>query len=324
MKFTELAKSLKEGLSRAYLIQGEEAYFRDHAVSSIRAACGLTQPALNDVRYEGEALKGEKFTELISSLYTMPFFDALRLVRLYEFYPTAQEWEKVAAYLAAPCATTVLAIVNTGAKKNELAKKKGLVFVDCGRESEEVLCRWLFGLARRAGLSPESDAVALMVRYCNFDAARMRLEVRKLALLLGEGGALTRQTVEAYVAKDVDYKIYELTQAASRGNGTVFSEILHDLMEKGFDENAALAALTAHFRSLAEIASMSGSDEEIARALGIKAYAVRKNRETVARLGKGRARELYAALYDLSAGMRSGKYTKSGALSAAVAKIFFG
>ena len=324
MKFTELARDLKEGIRRVYLIQGEEAYFRDHAVSSVRAACGLTQPALNDVRYEGEVLKGEKLSEVLASLTTLPFFDEFRLVRLYEFYPTGKDLERFSAYLSAPCETTVLLIVNTGAKKSELAKKKGLTFVDCGRESEDVLCRWLFGLARRAKLAPESDAVALMVRYCNFDAARMSLEIRKLAVLLGEGGALTKEVVEAYVAKDVDYKIYELTHAASRGNGTVFSEILHDLLEKGSDENAVLGALTSHFRTLAEIASMKGTDEEIAKLIGIKPYAVRKNRETVVRLGKGRARELYAALYELSAGMRCGNCTKWGALSAAIAKIFLG
>ena len=54
MKFVELAKSLKEGVAPVYLVEGEESYFRDHAVESIRAACGLINPALNDARYEGE------------------------------------------------------------------------------------------------------------------------------------------------------------------------------------------------------------------------------------------------------------------------------
>ena len=59
MKFVELAKSLKEGVAPVYLVEGEESYFRDHAVESIRAACHIANPALNDVRYEGDALKGD-------------------------------------------------------------------------------------------------------------------------------------------------------------------------------------------------------------------------------------------------------------------------
>lgn len=92
MKFVELAKSLKEGVAPVYLIEGEEAYFRDHAVESIRAACHIANPSLNDVRYEGDALKGD-IPSLVRALETLPFFDDKRLVRVYEFYPTEREWE---------------------------------------------------------------------------------------------------------------------------------------------------------------------------------------------------------------------------------------
>ena len=329
MKFVQLAKSLKEeGLKNIYLVEGAEAYFRDHAVSSIRAACALTQPELNDIRYEGETLKGERLTAFVSELFTLPFFDERRLVRVYEFYPTDREWENaLKAYAGAPCSSTVLVIVNTGnsgGKRAELKRKSGIEYVDCGKETEEMLSRWLFGVVKRANLTIDGDAGSLMVRFCNFDAARMSLEVKKLSLLLGEGGCITRRVVEENVAKDVEYKVYELTQAASRGNFSAFSEILHDLMEKGFDENAALSSLTAHYRTLTEVAGMKGSDADVGKALGLNPYVVKKDREVISRLGKARAQEQYLRLYELTAGMRGGLYTKSGALSAAITKIFFG
>lgn len=187
-----------------------------------------------------------------------------------------------------------------------------------------MLAKWLMGTARRAGVSFEGDAVSLMIRYTNFDAARMNLEVKKLALLYGEGAKISRAAVEEHVAKDVEYRAYELSQAASSGNKNGFFTILHDLMEKGFDENDALSVLVSHFRSLAEIAGMGGSDEAIGKALGLHPYAVKKNREVLSRLGKDRARSLYLRLYTLSADMRSGLFTKSGALEGAIAEIFFG
>ncbi len=325
MKFVQLAASLKEGLAPVYLLEGDEAYFRDHAEKSIRAACGLTQPALNEVRIEGETLKGDRLADFISDLYTLPFFDERRLVRVTEFYPTEREWEKLAPYIAAPSPTTVLVIVNGGKKQGaaDLKRKGGVTYVDCSRESEEALSTWLFALMRRSRLSADADAVMLMVRYCDRDAARMKNETEKLRLLLGENGRVTREVVEQEVAKDTEYKIYELTQAASRRNGTAFMEILHDLTEKGFDEYAVLAALLSHYRTLYEISNMAGSDAEVSKALGIKPFAVQKNRETAARLGKKRVEELYSRLYALSAGARSGAYSKSGALLSATAKIFF-
>ncbi len=327
MKFVQLAKNLKEeGVAPVYLIEGDEAYFREHAVEAVRAACALAQPALNDVRLEGDTLKGDELLKLIAQLSTLPFFDERRIVRLYEFYPTEREWETyLKPYCASPCPTTVLLIVNTGAKKGaDLKRKGGVTYVDCGKETEEMLGRWLFGLVKRTGLSIDGDAASLMVRYCNQDAARMKLEVEKLGLILGHGGRITREAVESYVAKDVEYKIYELTQAASRGNSSAFFQILNDLMEKGFDENAALSSLTSHYRTLAEITNMRGTDAEIGQTLGIKPYAVQKNRETARRLGEAKVRELYLRLYKLSADVKCGVYTKSGALSAAIAKIFFG
>ena len=169
----------------------------------------------------------------------------------------------------------------------------------------------------------DADAAQLMVRYCARDAARMKSETEKLACVLGENGRVTRGSVEEYVAKDVEYKIYELTQAASRRNFPQFSEILTDMLGKGSDEHAVLAALTSHFRTLCEISAAGGTDADIAKLLGVKPYAVQKNRETLSRLGRGRVQALYEGLYALSSGARSGLCTKTGALFTAIAEIFF-
>ena len=327
MKFVQLAKSLKEGISPVYLIEGDEVYFRDNAVSAIRAACKINNPMLNDARYEGETLKGEGLSALVRALGTLPFLDNMRLVRACEFYPTEKEWEMyLKKYCANPCPSTVFLIVNSTKKANgaQLSKKSGVTYVDCSREDEETLSRWLFGVSRKMGIQMDADAAQLMVRYCARDAARMRMETEKLAYVLGENATVTRAAVEEYVAKDIEYKIYELTQAASRRNFAQFSEILADMLGKGSDEYSVLAALISHFRTLCEVSMSSGSDAETSKILGVKPYAVQKNRELVSRLGAERVRVMYEKLYALSSGAKSGIYGKTGALDDAVAQIFFG
>ena len=327
MKFTQLNKSLQDGVAPAYLIEGEEAYFRDAAVNAITDKLNITQPLLNNVRYEGESLKGDRLLAFRDELYTLPFFDEKRLVRVYGFFPTEREWESaMARYLESPSPSTVLLIVNEGKKANtaDLKKKKGLTFVDCAREEEETLSRWLFSLMRKSELKPDADACTLMVRYCARDAARMKAETEKLVLLLGQGARVSAAHIEEYVNKDAEYKVYEMTQAASRGNFAKFQEIMDDLMKKGFDEFAVLSSLTAHFETLTNVSNLSGSDEEIAKVLSQNAYAVKKNREIVRRLGKERVKALYEELYSLGAGAKSGMYQKQGALSLGIAKIFFG
>lgn len=326
MKYIELSKTLKEGPARIYLVEGDDAYFRDGAVKAIKEACALTQPLLNESCAEGETLKGDAFLSFLSNLYTAPMFDELRFVRVNSFFLGEREWERFKGYCEKPCPSTVLVLVNAVKKQGavDLKRKGGITYVDCSRESEETLSRWLFTLMRREGLAPDQDAVSYMVRCCAQDAARMKSETSKLKSILGEGGRVTRAAVEEYVPKDAEYKIYELTQAASRKNFDAFTDILTDLMNKGFDELAALGSLCAHYRTLAEIASSNLSDKELSETLGVKPYAVGKNREAVTRLGAKRVCELYRKLYALSCGSRSGVYHKSGALTAAIANIFFG
>lgn len=326
MKFTELAKRLKEKLESAYLIEGDDAYFRDGAVKSIKEACRICQPLLNEACFEGETLKGDALASFLGNLYTAPLFDEKRFVRVNGFYPNEREWEGLKSYLANPCSSTVLVIVNDKKKQGgtDLKRKGGICFVDCSKESEETLSRWLFSLMRREGLVPDSGALAYMVRICAQDAQRMKSETQKLAVILGEGGVVTREAVEEYVPKDTEYKIYELTSAASRKNFDAFGEIMNDLLVKGFDEIALLSALCSHYRVLAEISSSSENDASLAQTLNLKPYALTKNRETVARLGGARVRELYKKLYALSSGSKSGLYGKTGALTASIANIFFG
>ena len=307
-----------------YLLEGEEAYFRDAAVKAITEKLNITQPLLNNVRYEGESLKGDRLTAFRDELYTLPLFDEKRLVRVYGFYPSERDWAAMEGYLQNPAPSTVLLIVNEGKKGVDLKKKKGVTVVDCAREDEETLTRWLFSLMRRNNLNADAEACTLMVRYCARDASRMKAETEKLVLLLGEGSKVTTRHIEEYVNKDAEYKIYEMTQAASRGNTAKFYEIMDELMKKGFDEYAVLSSLTSHFETLTAVGNLSGSDEEVGRILSQNAYAVKKNRELVRRLGRERVKELYEGLYELGAGAKSGKYQKQGALFLAIAKIFFG
>ncbi len=327
MKFTELSKSLKEELSPVYVIEGNDAYFTDHAVSALREACNIAQPALNDTRTEGETLKGDALSAFFDSLYTLPFFDERRFVRLSEYHPSESEFSRgLQKYLVDPCPTTVLAIVNHEKKGNtvDYKKKKGITYVDCSHADEETLTKWLFALLRREGLSADTDAVARMTRYCAFDAARLKKESEKLLLLLGEGGRVTREVVEEQIERDVEYKIYELTQASSRGDFTSFTEISEDLFKKGYEESSAIFSLSAHYKTLLQIAELGRlSDAQIAERTGQKPYAVKKNREIVDRLGERKIRDRFLALERLSAEIRSGKITSSGALTDAIAKIFF-
>lgn len=329
MKFTALKKHLQsEGVQPVYLLEGEELYFRDKGAEMIKSAC-LSQPQLNYVSFDGTAMKGDKIARIAEAVCAFPFLSKKRVVLVSEFYPSEREYETYLKPLfARPVETSVLILVNSGMGKPKTGvcdwkKKPNVTFVDCGRAEEQDAVKWVYLTLRGAGIAADGKVCSDIVRYCNGDMARIAGETEKLKAYADGGGTLTSEVVDALVYRDSEYKLYELSQAAARKDYTRFVEIMDGMVGKGYDENAFLNALCAHFRTLFEVASFKGSDLQAAQALGMKEYAVRKSREQAARFPADTLGGYYADLYEALATARAGEITFSAALETAIGKIFF-
>jgi DNA polymerase III delta subunit len=134
---------------------------------------------------------------------------------------------------------------------------------------------------------------------------------------------LTDEIVDEVVYPDSEYKIYELSNAVSRKNYGEYVKIMNELSAKGFDETALLATLAAHFKGVYEVSIMKGSDAEIAAALGLREFAVKKNREQAKSFGRERLAYLYESVFEAISGFKCGELTQNAALKLVTAKIFF-
>ena len=72
--------------------------------------------------------------------------------------------------------------------------------------------------------------------------------------------------------------------------------ILKDLLAHGYNETELLSTLASYFKSLYEVSISRESDGEIATVLGLKEYAVKKNREQAAKFTKEELLEYYLDL----------------------------
>jgi DNA polymerase III delta subunit len=134
---------------------------------------------------------------------------------------------------------------------------------------------------------------------------------------------LTDEIVDALVYPDTEYKKYELANALARKNYSAFMRILGDLLSHGYNETELLSSLASYFKTLYEVAISKGSDGEIAAALGLKEYAVKKNREQAAKFTKEQLLNFYNAVYDGISAIKCGELTPSAALKSVTAKLFF-
>ena len=324
MKFTQLKDDIKEGARSIYLIEGDDAYFRQKAEEQLKAAF-LEMSELNFSAFDGSQYRGASLTEITSALSAYPFMAEKRLVKLYEFYPTEGDYEK---YLKPTFEnfpqTTVLLIVNSQGKKGvDLKRKKCVTYIDCNKSDRETVAKWAYITMKRAGVSSTVEACEAVADYCLCDMARVSKEVEKL-VEYADGGQVTKQLVDELVYKDADFRIYQMTGAVARRDFSTFAEICFDLLSKGYDENAVIASLLNYFKNLLTVAEAAMPEKELAAALKMSDYVYGKTRQQARAIGSERLIKYINALYALAAAFKSGKMTVDGALESALANVFFG
>ena len=323
MKFTQLKDDLKEGARSIYLIEGDDAYFRQKAEEQIKGAF-LQLPELNFSTFDGAQYKGANLGEIITALSAFPFMAEKRIVKISEFYSTEGDYEK---YLKQTFEnfpeTTVLLIVNTQGKKGvDLKRKKCVTYIDCNKSDRETVAKWAYLTMKRAGVPSTVEACEAVADYCLCDMARVSKEVEKL-VEYGKGGQVTKQSVDELVYKDADYRIYQMTGAVARRDFSTFAEICFDLLSKGYDENAVIASLLNYFKNLLTVAETALPDRELAATLKMSDYVFGKTKQQARAIGSERLLKYINALYSLAAAFKSGRMTVDGALESALANVFF-
>ncbi len=323
MKFIQLDGDLKSGVKNIYLIDGDDAYFRTKAEAMIKSAC-LEMPELNFTAFDGAQYKGAALTEITSAILQVPFMAEKRVVKITDFYPTEADYEKYIAPLIENFPdTTVLIIVNSAGKKGvDLKRKKCVTYVDCNKTDRETVAKWAYLTMKRAGVASTVEACEAVADYCLNDMARVSKEVEKL-IEWGRGGQITKADVDALVYKDADYRVYQMTGAVARRDFDSFTDILRDLLSKGYDGNAVLASFINYFKTLLTVISSDMNDTDLAASLKMTDYVLGKNRQQARAIGAERLVKYINSLYALVAALKSGQITPDGALEAAVTRIFF-
>lgn len=330
MKYVDFRKFTDDnGAMPIYLFEGEEVYFSSKGEAFLQSRF-VSQPLLDYTSFDGTALKGEKLSALTDAVNSFPFMSEKRLVRVTELYPTEKEFE---AYLQPlfdnPPSSSILLIINSGKAKTgtlPLAKQKNVTFVDCGKADEETIKKWIYLTAKKAGVYADGVTCGLLAAYCNYDMSRVSMETEKLLQYCEAVGAqrMTDEIVQENVAPEAEYKIYELTNAVSRKNYADFVTILQDFLQKNVEIISLLSMLGSYFKTLYEVKLMRGTDGSIAAELGLKEFAVKKNREQASKFTKEELFVCYDAIFQSVSAIKCGELTPNAALKQVTARIFLG
>ncbi len=329
MKYVEFKKFTDEnGAQPIYLFEGEERYFLEKGEELIKGKF-LADTTLDFAAFEGGALKGDKLKDLLDALNCFPFISQKRVVKVSEFYPTEKDYETyLKDYFEKPASTTILLIVNSSKLPKaavNLSKKGKVTYVDCSKSDEETIKRWIYLTCKKEGIFADGVTCGKIAQYCVLDMSRIAKETEKLLVYckVKKVERLTDEIVDEVVYPDTEYKIYELSTAALRGNFASYAKISKELMVKGFDELSLLSSLSYAFKTAYEVSLVKGSERDIAAKLGLNEYVVKKNREQALKFGKQEVERIYNRLYDAVCRIKSGELSPEGGFNGVTAAIFF-
>lgn len=303
MKYTEFKNGLEDGQSfSVYLFEGEDAFFRERGMALLKSKF-VQQPDLNFVRLDADCTPGQ----LVTSLEGYPFMSNKRMTVIREFYPKQDYFKSgLKDYLLNPSDSAILVILNE--KSCDALKKFDCVcVVECNKADLSLLVRWIKGECQRAGVDIDGQTATAISEYCLSDMTRIETETKKLISYVGAGGTVTLKDVDDMVAKDSEHKIYEMTDYIAKKQFEKAVSVIKDMTAKGETPQRILTYIYNYFRRLLHVAISDMSSAEIAKAFGVKDFAVQKMQRQAAAFKKRSLKSAVDALSNADYKIKSGQ-----------------
>ncbi len=319
MKFQDLKNSLAEQIFPIYLVEGEDAFFRNRAVALIKEAC-LTEPDFNYTRFVGSEIKGQ-YDSLLSAVRIFPFMSEKRVVEVIDFNPTATDLKDKALleYLKSPEDTTVLIIVNKS-KCDALKKFPSVTLVDCQKADSDVIAKYIRAKATKAKLIISSSVCQKIIDYSLSDMSKIDGEINKLIDYCNGRAEITEADVDKIVSKDLEYKIFEIVQLVAKRNYDSAYKFLSEITSIA-EKQQFLVSLYYQFRRMFYASVTAGDADEVAEILGDKRYTIIKARELARLFSNKRLKEIMQNLARLDGEFKTGEISLDSAFSQAVFSV---
>lgn len=312
MKFSELKKELNNKVARFYIIKGDDAFLRTRAQQMIENRSVKTLEDLNITRYNDENYNIES---ILTDLSAMPMMSDFRVVVLKDLtVKSSNDIDAIHKLLDKKLTNNIL-IINDGINVNWYKPlMQDAVVVDCGALDETMLQRIALKDFQNNGVSINADALQNLIRFCNCDMGRISNEVNKLSNYVGKSNTVTNEIVKQLVTKDLEYNIFELSNAVAKKDGATAIGIVKHLLNQKESSQVLLMMILSNFRRMFFAVITKDSNAELAKKLGTKEYAIKIAKDLGKRFGAMRLKNILEFGAELDYKIKSGAMTADNAL----------
>ena len=324
MRYEDLDNKLKMGVGNVYIINGGESLLTVGALSKIEKALNITLPDFNKNVFMDDYTRGAG--AIIDSCQALPFCDAKRLVVVHDYLGKKNESERkiFLKYFEKPNPTTCLVFFST-TKSDFFTSLEGKVEnIDCEKPSPIFLNNFVESKLKEKGIVADRVAVLKLVEYCNNSITKLDTEIDKIAAIIGSGVKLLAEDVENYVTKDLEYVIFDLTNAISEKNGDKAFALIDAMLKNKEQPSKIISTMQSHFRRLFFIARSNCSVAELSKYLGVKEFAISKYKAQLKNFSQVELKRAFDLCAKTEYATKSGEMDAKNAVGYLVASILNG
>lgn len=307
MKYVAFSKEISsDNLSPCYFLQGEDFYFKNSAISKIVNVSGVEEKAINLSKYTAENVR-----DFIQSLDFFPMLSEYRISILETDKITDDVKLALEKYALNPNFSTIAIVNYSGVKKAQL---KGFLEVDCGKESLDVVKKWIILTLRKNGIGiAEQTATAIATRLdCNMGKVANVVDV--LCAYKNFQGQIEEVDVELLVPDEIEGEVFDLVNAIVEKDVNRVFPILEKIKLQKLEPTPFISMLYNNYRRMFFAAITEKDLSEIAEGLKVKEYAVKKAKELSKKYSKIKIKRSIDYLRNLEAGIKTGKISSQSML----------
>jgi DNA polymerase-3 subunit delta len=304
MNYLDLKKHLNSGNTfPSYLILGEDDYLKTSALKLLVDAVAPNNE-FNQSFFTTENIDEKKLIEICNS---GTFFGGKKIVVLKEYdgQKTPKLTESIKEYLKNFNESTVFVIV-VNAEKSVFTLLKNIEQIKCDRLDRKLLTDWIVSTANKKNGKINLSAAELLVDYTNGFLSKIEIELNKL-LDYKNGAIIDENDIVLLVKKDLEYSIFELTDALAQKNEQKALQIANDLLTDRKTASSILPLISKYFRRLFYVSVTKLSDSEIASLLNVKEYAINITRRQVGVFGAKQLKEIVELCAELDFKLKNSK-----------------
>ena len=272
MKFAELKQSLKNNVKNAYFLVGKDYFLLNQAEKLITKKCVTNFFEINVQKFNDENFDIDK---LLNSLNSAPFGDEKKVVILSEINLSTQEQKMLKDYLKNQNSFTCFVLKDIEQKACYKNLLEHFEIVDCDNLDIETLKILIINKFAKNGIKIDNYATRTIIDYCNSDMGFIEKECEKLINYAKDKKIVTEEDVKNLVHKNVEYSIFELSNAVADKNSNKALELLDLMLENKESPQNLLGLLLANFRRIFYVSISKFSETEMAKLLGVKEYSIK-------------------------------------------------